>query len=622
MSTGLQALLFLLMSPWYLKFWICLILWLISQIGMQAELFIAPQSEALPFRRELLPIEADDMKRFSKSLTVLTSEAELSTPKDARTIAQALGLALVLDPQNKSAKDRITSYLEKSEAEALPEQEIIEAKEFLRKYYDWLSSPQAGVEGNHLAALTGEVLIRLDPENPLLGKAKLKVGKGGWNNWIAPIKKFQKRALLPKAPGKDAKPENENLSARPASISPEIIEDRKNEVEAKVVVPMLDGSLHTVLMGGKDPTNEAIEGLTKLKIEAAQTTSPGNAFKLQIATEMGQERLVQERVIKPIITGLKLLRDKLPGTVDLQISCADGGLYSYQKNRTNISGPAFLLANSALSRKPLNGTALGKLSATGELLVPDFFWRSLLSLRGSPDGRIIVPKGAEPYLVSLLTFEDPGFFLNHEVLIADSLEDYVALSSADPDESFTEIQIRFAEIRAKAQNEALGVYLANRFVRQRLLDIAVDAPYHASARLLAMQGAGERPRSLEQKVLAAEIWRIIEPMRSLLRSDNFVWNNDISRQLHEMSLAIREALDRVEAYADLGDRVLVEQARDLQEELHSLARSHKLGSVSFYETISSSRDALLETDQELRRKLSAITGDPLIPYVFKAKVPK
>jgi hypothetical protein len=102
-----------------------------------------------------------------------------------------------------------------------------------------------------------------------------------------------------------------------------------------------------------------------------------------------------------------------------------------------------------------------------------------------------------------------------------------------------------------------------------LREVAGAMPEHASARLLALQGSGSRPRFLQRSILAREIRTALEPVGYLAeRNSQFL----DPAQLEAARESSREMLDRLTGYIDIRDRDLHKAAVDVTDSLRTLAR--------------------------------------------------
>ncbi len=272
-----------------------------------------------------------------------------------------------------------------------------------------------------------------------------------------------------------------------------------------------------------------------------------------------------------------------------------------------------MLANAALTGKAPGATVIARIAADNKLALPAYFWRHLTALDKGTGGRLVLPAASKEYLTAMLAFENPEFFLKYEVFVASDTAEFLELSSAEQTENHAAVSARFAEIRDKAPDGAVGSYLANRFVRQRLEEIAAEAPYHASARMLAVQGSGERPRTPSREILASEIWRAVDPIHSTTLTQIGLADPAMLTRIETIYETSRGEVDRLERYADIRDRDLVEKARELTSSLRTLTRALRsrdsLGEK--YQEVLAAHAELLAADTAFRLEFSRISGQPL-----------
>jgi hypothetical protein len=209
--------------------------------------------------------------------------------------------------------------------------------------------------------------------------------------------------------------------------------------------------------------------------------------------------------------------------------------------------------------------------------------------------------------------EKPEFFMKFEVLLASSPEEAIRLCAMKPDPELAAILARFKEIKDKSDAAALGPYLANVYVRKRLVEISQAAPYHLSAKLLAIQGAGSRPRSVDKKILAAEILAAIDPLNEYAEMDLLAMNKQKIAAMETALKASRERLGGIERYADMRDKELINTPEDVIADLRAMIRViHDRRELwEKIDDISRFHSAFRNTNRVLRRDLALLTGDQL-----------
>ncbi|MEI7928587.1 MAG: hypothetical protein WCH40_08555, partial [Verrucomicrobiales bacterium] len=91
-------------------------------------------------------------------------------------------------------------------------------------------------------------------------------------------------------------------------------------------------------------------------------------------------------------------------------------------------------------------------------------------------------------------------------------------------------------------------------------EIAQACPKHVSARMLFIQGGGERPTRLPKQILASEIRRALEPMATLPSDDIDSIDIAVIDTTQDKCHALLDALER---HVDMADRDFFGQAKDL-----------------------------------------------------------
>ncbi|MFD2255537.1 hypothetical protein ACFSSA_02515 [Luteolibacter algae] len=565
--------------------------------------FVQPAEENPPFRRDLLPIDTDSMTVLSAELTLLTRHLSLETASQRRAAAQALALALALDPANQTARDTLSAIGAEKSLPKPKGEEVTRAKARLWQIRAWLATPEAGKDGNILAGYLSDAAVALDAKNPTAKELGKKPEQGNWDDWVAPLSAFEESPVVEetvaKTPEKKSKPEDKENTAdkESATISLE-------EAEITSVMYQLDTVSKEWSLG---------PAIVRMKAEAAPPDGENGALDIAIPSPPEDEENIRTFITAPIKKALEKSRVALPNGGTVTLLAGENGSYSFAQNHLNLSGPGLILASSAITGIEPKATVIAQLDEEGELLLPHYFWNFVLSMEHGNGGRLIVPAAAEEFFINLLALEVPEFFLKYEVLLASTPEEMIALSAKAPDENHRAVFAQFSEIQAKSVGSPTGTYLTNRFVRQRLQEITDTAPYHLSAKLLAIQGAGERPGSLSREVLAAEIWRIISPVHAYSTFNPISVNEEEIEKIEQTYEDAKAAIDRLDRYTDIHDRDLLTEGKNLVASVRTFTRA--LGSrgdvAERYQAIGASHSDLILADAELRSTLSELTGDPL-----------
>ena len=525
-----------------------------------------------------------------------------------RAAAQALALALALDPANSAARDILSSISGRKSLGNPDPKDLTRAKDQVWQLNKWLASPEAGNDGNLLAALLGDAAATLDPEHPAASEWRKSGERGKWDGWVAPVTAFEKR-----------KPIEKPVIAINNPNSPKPVPNNKLSFELKST----SASIGAVLYDYQPNTDTFILGPVALSMEAKSNSVSEEGeqqrenLRINVSCVEAVRWDVSEKVSKPILNALAELhnvdKNQLP-QADIRISTGKAGTYSIRRNGEDMTGPGFILANSALTGIAPEAVFIGRFdSEAKKLKLPNFFWQKLTTLVNAPGGRLVVPAAAGEYLAALLAMEKPEFFMKYEVLLASSPEEAIRLCAMKPDPELAAILARFKEIKDKSDTAALGSYLDNVHVRKRLVEISQAAPYHLSAKLLAIQGAGSRPHFVEKKILAAEILAAFDPLNEYAEMNLLEMNKQKIDAMETALEVSRERLGGIERYAEMRDKELIKAPADVIIDLRMMIRVIRDRRELWEKTddISRTHSAFRNTNRILRRDLALLTGDQL-----------
>ena len=580
--------------------------------ALSADSFQPPTGKISPFRRDHLPINDQSIIGLSEYLTTITGGSPYQTAEDRRAVAKALALALALDPKNQSAEDRLSKLIEGEKPDSADKDKIEREKKNLWDSLSWLASPEAGQDGNLLASLMGETLAAIYPSDSEASSYLGKPEQAAWNGWVAELASFEKSPVIEqKADIKKEVEEEQEL----ATHKPE--EDRKYDPKAGVIIN--SGNISTVFNMYDKSKAMWLPKVVSVSMKATGTPKDDlgedqYGFHLEIFGDFEDFWQIQKEVASPLKDRLFDYLGQLPERAEIKIRLDGEPAYPFSKNRDAISGPAFVLANAALTGATLDGTVIGEIDKSGKLILPNYFWRALMELADGTGGRLIIPASAEPMLVNLLALEKPEFFFKYEVLVASSLEEYVTLASKDASDQHEEISNKFKIIKEKATGKMMSNYLSNKFVRERLQEIIDQAPYHLSAKVLNIYGSASRPRYLTREALGAEIWRKVDVISEIVKIKDFdeINSNQLAK-LDELYRKMRDDLRELDRYTDSRDADLLKEGKDLVAAVRGFGREFE-GEEEMrqkYEKIQVEMDTMIRLNSELLEKLTKLTGDPL-----------
>jgi hypothetical protein len=563
--------------------------------------FVPPADVIPPFRRDKLPIDTDAMVSLSRTMTLLSQGASLGEASHRRTAAQALALALALDPANSSAHDILSAFIGGRSLQAPDPEKIARAKIHAWKFNSWLSTPEAGKDGNLLADLLGDTLASLDPDHPAADLLK-SPERGKWDGWVAFLPSFKEKKII-------------------RLEKPDVNESKLEPIKPKVKptgISLTKATVKTVLFAYDKKTDGYVFGNTTVSMEAQPKLEEWEASgNLQFKVPCREESVgdVKEFVVSPIINALEKSEVALPDDGRISFQAGGGDIYSFRKNTVSLTGPGFVLAHAALTGVEPDATVFGVINTSGKLTSPRYLWYVVDKLREGDGGRLVIPADSAEFFAALLTLEEPDFFLKYEVFTASSPEEMAKLCAKKPDEKQVAISVKFKEIKDKAPSSTLGFYLVNRFVRQRLLDIHTEMPQHFSAKMLALQGSSERPpRILPKNILAAMIWHAIAPIKAATSFGEEGIFNANSKALDNLYDTSRAELDLLNRFVDRDSTELLDRAKSVTSGLRTLVRALSSRSDDWdakYNAIIKAHKELEASNEQIRRELSLVTGDPL-----------
>jgi hypothetical protein len=506
--------------------------------------FVAPAEGPVPFRRDKLPVDVDTMTALSRQVLTLTSAALPEGAPGWRGMAQMTALALALDPANRQARELLTSLQSGGSPEKTGMKEIERALGRSWQVVGWLEMPEAGPDGQALAACLGDVLVLADPTHPKAAERRENGEQGSWKDWIAPESAFQPKSTPEPDKGDepmDDKPDGAGPALTELTLAaPMWIADKRLETNLFEVLPV---HLKTSPGGEGSPVS-----LNLSAWEGAQAMSTASK---EVEAFIGRRH------------------PKLAPTV---------GKFSWEKekeflhawNGASLSGTCALMMDGAIVGKTPLASTFAVVGKGGKLELPPRFWPSLRALSTqNTGGRLILPTAAADHLTGLLVLDDAAFFMKYEVLLAETADELCDLGAGNAKPEIQDIYTRFSEIKKVASGKPLGTFLAHPSTQSRLSQLAASMPHHASSRLLALQGSGNRPRFLQRAVLAQEIRDALQPINPVGETST---EKLVSKQLDGIHEQCREKLDKMGSYIDIRDRDLHKAAVAAADGVRTLAR--------------------------------------------------
>lgn len=550
-------------------------LWCAGGVLVAAGPFEAPREGPIPFRRDLLPLDADTLNHLSVELLNLAEAQPQETAENRRSIARTLALALAVQPGNLEARDAISAF---SEGRA-PTSAGAPASPLIARVLPWLQSPDAGEAGAALAACLQDVVSPTAPE------------KGAWGEWVADLSKFEAIEAVDKE-------EVANVSSNTKPAPGGILGLRNAAISTPVRMP--------------DPvTRKLVMAPVRVKMETIlrPPTASGAPASLEVTVTTASTYRVDPMVVSAILTGQF---GKSPHGYEVILKVGEDG--EFLESFETVSAAAYVLVAASVSGREPVGTVIGSIDPQGKFIAGPDFWIRLRSLSKGPGGRLVVPAETAELLPEILALEDPEFFMKYEVLLADNFEQLLDRTAALPTGNLGQTLEKFQAIRARGSSLPIGQHLSNRLVRQQLGELAMNIPYFVSPRLLAVQGAGERPTRISRKILAYELRQAIEPMKWIFTKTQSEIHLPELDQSYEIC---REAIDGLARYVDTTDRDFQNQARDMATTLRTFSRASRarpeVSTAAFRAMVSSYGDLI----QEIGMSAGEMPREDLGPSPFK-----
>ncbi len=587
---------------------------LLLTTAANANTFLPPTGKLSPFRRDRLPINDQAIGSLSSRLLTVASASPYETPEHRRAVAKALALALALNPKNAEAENKLNKLIEGEKPDSMDQEKIDREKKNIWNSLEWLASSEAGQDGNILAALVGETVASIFPSDPQASTFNNKPEHAAWNGWVEELASFKKAPVIEQQPKVEEKKEEEKEKPELADTKP--IE--KPKYDPKVGLVLNEAKISTVLQMYDDKKSLWVHKVVPIELRSNNhpKDDDGNdqyGFRVKVSASSDDYWQMQEEISNPVRDQLSKFLGQLPERGQVSIRMDEDKSYPFRKNRSAITGPAFVLANAALTGAAVDGIVVGEIDQSGKLKLPAFFWRSLMELAESSGGRLIVPASAEPMFINLLALEKPEFFFKYEVLSASSLDEFATLASKEPSAKHEEIFSKFKIIKDTSAGKVMGTYLNNKIVRERLQEIVTQAPYHLSAKVLLTYGSVSRPRYLTREASAAEIWRKVDVISELAKYDDFygISSSQLSK-LNELYEQMRDDLRELERYTDSRNTDILKEAKDVVASVRGFGREFE-GRAEMWEKhdkIRAAHDTMKDENSKLLEKLSELTGDP------------
>jgi len=533
------------------------------------------------------------MGGLSRQLVTLARGVDAQLAVNRRAAAQMLALSIALDPGNGQARNVIADFEAGNFPSNADSEQLEKSHTRIWQYLSWLETPEAGTDGKTLAACLTDIMVISDPKHPKAQALPAKGERGQWKDWIAEITVFEP-SVAPEAPAP-------GKSADSTTGGPGILLEK--------------AQVSTVMWRSKVLADSVKweQQVAPLQMVARVRRNPdGEPRPFSISIGHQEEEGALRELGRMIVRLLKTQYSALPAGGQVTITGKELEQYRPQSRRQSISAAAAVLASAAVSGREPDATIIGVVDDTGAFKLPGRFWSQLQALGPGTGKRLILPAAASDYLLSMLALERPQLFLEYEILIASNFQELQAFSAKTPDGALAKSIDSFREIREKAGGQVLGQYVANPFVRRRLVEIVQATPYHFSARMLAIQGAGNRPTEVTRNVLAAELRRAIEPMEKIVDRESFdLFSGEINR-LGSINDLCREQVDRLLRYSSKDDRALVAGVQEMITGIRAIERSARARGEDYdmQFAVDQAFTRLKEAYQRVITELALAAGDP------------
>jgi hypothetical protein len=511
--------------------------------------FVAPSEGPVPFRRDRVPLDPLAMVGVARSLLVIVDEIGADTAEKRRAVAQMLAVALALDPGSERAKKSLQeiparAFKPKGGGEAAKQCQAV------WQVIEWLETPEAGIDGQSLAACLKDVMVVADPRHARAAGLRELGEQAAWTTWVAPRQAYEE----PQAEERWVERPDQKPEPTPAA-------------EAPAAIRLAEASLPVLLWKRKEKEVPAqwLPVVETLRMKASLRNGP---VRVSIGSRGFNEAL---RSLSERVEGILQERhEKLPANlfVEIRADLLDASIAS--RERHALSGVCALLADAAISGVVPEAMVLGVFDANNQLRVSSDFWTLVQALSEREGMRWVIPAEAEEIIGAFLAMERPDFFLKNEVMIAKTMDDLVELSAKNPNPSLAALYSRFREIADKQGVQDARTYVGNTFVKQRLIAIHEEEPRHLSAKMLAIQSAGKRPTKVVRLVTASDLGRVMNTMKWVRDRPHFQPGN---RDLAQVFDDCRAGIDRVAKLADKEAQDLIEAAITAANTVRDLDRS-------------------------------------------------
>lgn len=576
----------------------------LTALGNAAE-FAPPAEGPVAFRRDRVPLDADAISGLSRNLETLARGTNTVTAAERRCAAQILALSLALDPSNSKARELIREFETGARKPDADPVQLEKSRARIWQMSGWLESPEAGSQGQALAACLKDVIALSDPRNPKSAAIREAGEKGAWATWIPPLSAYETQSVASNQ-GTGDTPDTANPEPQPNDGSP---------------IKLNKAQIYTLVWHAAEKTETPVWKLSVGKLdmtaepgaEGGDTSDPG--AHQPFVVRFGQD--AENNPLNPIANTVRnLLRKrhavKVSG-VTITFDSPDLRASIQANKRLSISAAAAVLADSAFTGLEPEAVVLGSVDETGAFKLPTSFWDQIRALPKGSGQRLVLPADASAYLPSMLALERPEFFIEYEVILATDFTQLIALCAKKPEGPPGVAITEFRTIRERLGAQDVRQYISNIYVKQRLSSVLQELPSDFSAKMLLVQAAGNRPTTVTRPILATEIRRALEPLAGFLKEQKDELQPSEISQLSQIFESCRSGLSQLERYTSKNDASLITEATDLVNLVRNLEKATRTRGEDYVvrTAVTTARTDLARNAKQFADKLAAEIGEPV-----------
>ncbi len=555
--------------------------------ALAAEPFPLPADGPVPFRRDRLPLDTAGISQLAKAMREIAESTEAESAGQRRAVAQMLAVSMALEPEDDSGRRLLR---ELPARDFRPEGDRLEVEKQRARVWqsvEWLETPDAGIDGQALAACLKDVMVVADPKHPRSEGLRKTGEQAAWRGWVPVLAEYESRP-------------DQSVSQEEQSHEEEKEEEEKRS-DGPPQIRLAETSVPALFW-----KNEAKEWPPKWRLMPQTLTMKANIHpREEWEIEQGIHRRTisigshsESDSLRDMESRVEnMLRNRfgsLPQDMVLEIRHPELDQSIGSGRRHALSGVCGALAYAAISGIEPAALIVGQMDEDGKFLMTTDFWGQFQPLVESTGLRLIVPAEGEETLLAFLGLEKPDFFLNNEVLLAKDVEEVVKLAAKKPEESLAGVCARFQEIKDKKGVQDVRIYIGNSFIRQRLQAIHQEEPRHLSARALETQALGKRPTTVPRSVLASELKQAVELLGWVRSTDYIAPKTD--KPLGSAAQESRTQMDRMTRYANKEDKDLIDKAMEVVVAVRDLDRASK-GRGEYWEVENDIRSKKREVDR-------------------------